>query len=78
MRTNRKILQKNLEIESLNNPSHPRCFDNKKQYQEWLMHEKVVHTLAFRKNICEDCTNSYQKRMINEKRCANPRFLVQK
>jgi hypothetical protein len=55
---------------------YPVCFESKVQYGDWLEAETVIHTLKFEKNVCEDCTVDYQKRMILEKKCVNKDFLV--
>ena len=49
----------------------PPCYDSLQQYDEWLEQEQIAHTTAFRKNVCEDCTNEFKKTMIKSHRCVN-------
>lgn len=49
----------------------PRCFDTRKQYDDWLEEERIAATVPFRRNICEDCVRSFKQLMCDEKRCVN-------
>ena len=49
----------------------PACFDSEKQYSDWLDIEEIAHTTAFRKNVCEDCTNEFKRTMVKNHRCVN-------
>jgi len=67
--------EKNLRVQ-VNQYGYLRCFKSKEEYREWVEAEKVVHTLRFRKNACEDCTSAHQSAMISVGKCANKDFLV--
>ncbi len=54
----------------------PVCFDSKEQYRDWLEQEQIAHTTAFRKNVCEDCTNEFKKMMIKSHRCVNIQIIL--
>ena len=65
-----RAAKRNLEA-AVAKSHHPKCFESRKQYEEWLDHEAIANTVAFRRNICEDCTRCYQAQMVKEFRCAN-------
>ena len=54
----------------------PTCFGSRELYEEWLDNEAVAHTVAFRRNICEDCLPGFQAYMVGENRCANPQIIL--
>jgi len=70
-----RIAEKNLVVSVAAN-GMPPCFNSKKEYNEWIRHETVCHTLAFRKNVCEDCTSRYKTDMILKNRCVNIHIVV--
>lgn len=45
---------------------HPKCFESRKQYSEWLDLARVVKEQA---SICDDCTKSHKAKMMEQKRC---------
>ena len=71
----KRQLETNLRI-AIKEIGFPPCYDSKAQYQKWLEIETVVHTLRFKRNVCEDCPKAYQKAMIEQERCVNKDFLV--
>lgn len=68
--------KRNLE-ESLKRAYFPRCYDSKKEYEEWLDAEAIINTKDFRRNVCEDCSKCYQNQMIEKNRCVNPQLTVE-
>jgi hypothetical protein len=70
-----RVAQRNLES-MMATRHHPKCFESRKEYEEWLDHEAIVNTTAFRRDICEDCTNAHQGQMVREGRCANPQVVL--
>jgi hypothetical protein len=75
MKQSSKTAQRNLES-SLVGSAFPKCFESKTQYKEWLTQEQIAHTVPFRKNVCEDCTQAFKAQMIEMNRCVNIGFQV--
>jgi hypothetical protein len=65
-----KLTRNNL-IKVVREEGIPRCFDTRKQYNDWLEQEKSAATEPFRRNICEDCVRSFKMLMCSQNRCVN-------
>jgi hypothetical protein len=49
----------------------PSCFDSREQFKLWVAAARSQHPTPGHE-WCEDCTKSYQDKMIWEGRCAYP------
>lgn len=60
------------------NPLFPKCFDSREQFKGW--HHALLQSKAALYNcwVCADCTPTFQKEMIAQKRCENPHVKFKK
>lgn len=56
----------------------PKCFDSKKQFNDWQQAMLQAKTTLYNCWVCTDCTPQYQKKMIDAKRCENPHVKFKK
>ena len=49
----------------------PACFDGWEQFRLWVSAARAMHPTPGH-DWCEDCTKSYQDKMIQQGRCAYP------
>tara|TARA_R110000868_G_scaffold301295_1_gene561747 strand:- start:1020 stop:1451 length:432 start_codon:yes stop_codon:yes gene_type:complete len=50
----------------------PPCFNNKKEYQNYLRLVAKAKEPNDPNNYCMDCTRDYKIKMLREKRCSHP------
>lgn len=73
-----KILQEAIAgFRSSEADEFPKCFNSKKEYNTWLMHEQEAHTVP-RRFVCRDCTAEYQAKMRELGRCYIPLVRVER
>jgi hypothetical protein len=71
-----RMAERNLIAAVQSKIGRPKCFESMRQYQDWLTHEQISHTMPFRKNVCEDCTRAYKTQMVLENRCVNVQIVL--